>query len=200
MRKLVFGAGINDADYVVRPTVNGEQVFCPFYRTWQEMLRRCYSAMYQEKYPTYKGCTVCDEWLTFSTFKKWMAEQEWEGMCLDKDLLKYSNKVYSPETCLFVTNAINALLKTSGAARGIYPQGVGWKKTSGKLGAQISKHGKIVHLGLFDDVKLAADAYNNSKAKYIYEIAQEQIEPLRSALLRHSDIYALKSFGSVTGR
>ena len=50
-RKLVFGVGINDADYAVTEyettEVNGvrKQKFvwgCPYYLTWKGMLRRCY--------------------------------------------------------------------------------------------------------------------------------------------------------------
>ena len=31
--------------------------------------------------------------------------------CLDKDILVQGNKVYSPNTCIFVTNDINVLLE-----------------------------------------------------------------------------------------
>lgn len=73
-RKLVHGVGINDADYVTQKLetigyVNGKRKqkrvwICPFYRTWSNMLDRCYSFKYQERNKTYIGCTVTDEWLT----------------------------------------------------------------------------------------------------------------------------------------
>ena len=89
-KRLVFGVGINDSDYEVYKyeTINGKRKAtwkCPYYERWVSMLRRCYSPRSLEKYPTYKGCTVCEEWLTFSTFKKWMENQEWEDRHLDKD-------------------------------------------------------------------------------------------------------------------
>lgn len=41
------------------------------YSTWVTMLRRCYSVKFQEKQPTYKSCSVCEEWITYSNFKNW---------------------------------------------------------------------------------------------------------------------------------
>ena len=131
--KLVYGVGINDADYIVciyeeLPRTNGKQnqkiVWrCPFYSRWMSMLRRCYSKAYQEKQPSYKGCSVCEEWLTFSNFKSWMETQDWEGKQLDKDLLVYKNKIYSPETCVFIDQRLNTFLVKSNKTRGDYPLG-----------------------------------------------------------------------------
>jgi len=102
-KKLVYGVGINDADYVTQKWetisyVNGKQKQnlvweCHYYRTWCGMLMRCYSAKHQERNPTYKGCSVSEEWLRFSNFKSWMERQDFEGMQLDKDLLFEGNKV-----------------------------------------------------------------------------------------------------------
>ena len=85
-KKLVYGAGINDADYVVNKLetigyVNGAQKrkliwACPYYRAWADMLKRCYSAKFQESRPTYAGCTVSAEWLKFSNFRAWIEKQE----------------------------------------------------------------------------------------------------------------------------
>ena len=58
MKKLIRGVGISDADYPVRPLVSGKKVICPYYKTWTDMLRRCYSPEFHSRYPTYKGCEV----------------------------------------------------------------------------------------------------------------------------------------------
>jgi len=91
--RLVCGVGINDADYPTRryKTVNGKSKLvwtCPFWRKWKDMISRCYSERELEKYPTYKGCSVCEDWLYFSRFKAWMEKQAWEGLVLDKDYHK----------------------------------------------------------------------------------------------------------------
>ena len=128
-RGLVFGVGINDADYVTNPEirVNGKRKKlppCPYYTKWCYMLGRCYSKKYQEKYPTYKGCSVCEDWKYFSNFKRWMEQQEWQDRCLDKDFLVEDNKVYSEATCVFVPQKVNKFITTRGNARGDYPLGV----------------------------------------------------------------------------
>ena len=110
-KKLVCGVGINDADYAVQKLetvgyADGKRKqrlvwVCPYYQTWIDMLKRCYSDKLQERQPTYKGCSVSEEWLTFSAFKVWMEKQDFERKQLDKDLLFEGNKVYSAETCVF---------------------------------------------------------------------------------------------------
>lgn len=61
------------------------------YSVWCHMLERCYDDKYKEKYPTYKDCKVCEEWLNFQNFAKWYEENYYEipneKMCLDKDIL-----------------------------------------------------------------------------------------------------------------
>lgn len=122
--KLIWGVGINDADYPVykTKTVDGKRKViwvCPYYLRWKNMLQRAYSLTYKEKYPTYRSVVVCDEWLTFSTFKVWMEAQDWEGKVLDKDILFPGNKVYSPETCVFVSHIVNCLNLDCGKEPGI---------------------------------------------------------------------------------
>lgn len=118
--KLVCGIGINDYDGSMR--INGKRMLS--YACWHSMLNRCYSAEYQTRFPTYIGCSVCEEWLLFSNFKVWYDENYKPRFQLDKDILFPGNKVYSPETCRFVPQYLNSLLTDRGAARGEYPLGV----------------------------------------------------------------------------
>lgn len=185
LRGSVFGVGINDADYVTGKKVNGKFVRCPFYRRWINMLTRCYDKNYQAKRPTYKGCSVCDEWLLFSNFKSWMIKQNWEDNHLDKDLLIKGNKLYSPSTCLFVSSHINTLLSDNKKRRGAHPQGVTYHKIAKKFQAQCQRKGKVKCLGFFDSEKEAHEAYKTFKYKLIKDIAIEQTEPLKSALLNY---------------
>lgn len=184
-RKPLFGVGINDADYMVKPMVNGKRIICKYYVAWKDMLNRCYCSKYQEKHPSYHGCTVCDEWVIFSNFKSWMEMQDWKGKDLDKDLLIQGNKIYSPETCLFIPQSINKLLTSRGALRGLHPVGACYHKASGKYAAKVWTNGKRKHIGLFDTPNLAHKAYKLHKYAYIKEVALRQDEPLRSALLNY---------------
>lgn len=201
-KKLVYGVGINDANYVVKVCetiryVNGKRKrklvwICPYYRVWGSMLKRCYSAKYQEKQPTYKGCSVSEEWLTFSVFKSWMEQQDWEGNQLDKDLLFEGNKVYSAETCVFVTQMVNNFTIDSGAARGEWQIGVYWDKNAVKFKAQISNTftKKLEHLGLYTSEPEAHQAWLKRKLELAHLLAAIQTdERVAKALIERYSSY-----------
>jgi hypothetical protein len=119
--RLFCGVGVNDADYrlserVVNPDGTVHYTWrCPFYEVWSSMLKRCYSSTYKVNKGRDPLSSVCEEWLTFSCFKKWMQQQEWRGKCLDKDLLVLGNKTYSPTKCTFVSNRINCFFNKCSA-------------------------------------------------------------------------------------
>ena len=187
-RKLSFGVGVNDADYLVQPRILGKHLRCPYYGVWIEMLRRCYCIKYQTKQPTYIGCIVSQEWLVFSNFKAWMQKQDWKEKCLDKDILVVNNKEYSSENCIFVTQAINSLLNKHYATRGHCKLGVSFDTNSGKYKAYCNNKGKIFHLGLFITEQEAHDVYCAYKANLIKEIAEEQTDlRLKNALIERAN-------------
>lgn len=186
-RKKVCGVGVNDADYAVvkRETieVNGAQKrkqvwMCPHYRIWVSMLNRCYSAKTQERRPNYKGCSVSEEWLLFSNFKAWMEKQDWEGNQLDKDLLFEGNKIYSAETCVFVSPMVNSFTIDCRAARGDWMIGVVWDKPTEKFKSQCSNAftKKVEHLGLFTCEQQAHNAWLKRKLELAHLLAAEQAD------------------------
>jgi len=201
LRKLVHGVGINDADYVVKKKetieVNGKIKkklvwYCPYHRAWSNMLERCYSSKYQETHPTYKGCSVSEEWLTFSVFKCWMEDQDWKGMQLDKDLLFSGNKVYSEETCVFVTSVVNSFTIDCGASRGEWLIGVNWNKRVGKFVSRcrnpLTK--KREHLGYFTSDIEAHKAWLKRKLGLALLLAAEQTdERVAKALIARYTTY-----------
>lgn len=187
-KKLVYGVGVNDADYIVQPLVDGKKISCPFYRKWKDMIRRCYSEKHLKNRPTYKGCSVSDEWLVFSKFKKWMEAQDWQGNHLDKDILDIEGKIYSSERCVFVSSAINALLNEHAATRGKYKKGVHWHKRDHKFMAQLSVNGEKKHLGYFDTEDEAYAVYVEFKSAHIREVAETQEPRVRDGLIRHAEL------------
>ena len=185
--KLVYGVGINDADYVVKNfesiEVNGKRKQklvweCPYYRAWCNMLQRCYSTKFQERKPTYKGCSVSDEWLRFSNFKMWMERQDWECKHLDKDLLLKGNKVYSAETCVFVTGEVNTFTLDRGASRGEWLIGVSLNRGASKFESQCSNPftKKSEYLGLFDSEIEAHQEWLKRKLEFATLLAAEQTD------------------------
>ena len=196
-RKPIYGVGINDAWYVVQPIINGKKAWCLYYNTWKHMIKRCCCDKYQEKYPTYIGCSVVKDWLTFSVFRSWMEQQGWQGKQLDKDILVPVNKEYGPNTCIFVSGSINNLLTDSAASRGDCPQGVSFNKQSGKYQSECRVNGKSKYLGRFPTAQEAAYAYLSFKSGLIRQIAYEDeasnFPKLQSALLRHAELFAKKA-------
>ena len=154
------------------------------------MLKREFDCEFLKDNPTYKGCTIAKEWLTFSNFKAWMEKQDWKNKQLDKDILIPGNKHYSPETCVFVSHQINSLFGDHGAARGLYPQGVSHYKKRNKYVAQISKFGKHKLLGRFNSVNAAARCYAKAKVEYIETIAlMQNNNKIKEGLMAHADIW-----------
>lgn len=203
--KLVYGVGINDADYVTEKYetvgyVDGKRKqkrvwFCPYYRAWRGMLERCYSTKWQERQPTYKGCTVSEDWLTFSNFKSWMESQDWEGRHLDKDLLFEGNKAYSDKTCVFVTQTVNNFTIDSGASRGEWMIGVNWDKAAGKFKSQCSNPftKKQENLGRFASEQEAHNAWIKRKLELVHQLAAIQDdERVAKALISRYTIYNIK--------
>ena len=194
-KKLVCGVGVNDSDYVAekRETIgyiDGKQKrkqvwICPCYRAWRDMLKRCYSTKFQERQPTYRGCTVLKEWHTFSNFKSWMETQEFEGLELDKDLLFVGNKVYSADTCIFVTKLVNSFTNDCRVARGEWLLGVYWNKVKGKFQSRCRNPftNKRESLGYFTCEEAAHNAWAKRKLELAHLLAAEQEDPRVAAVL-----------------
>ncbi|TCJ01061.1 AP2 domain-containing protein, partial [Cytobacillus praedii] len=121
----IYGVG-SIGDGLYKTSVKGK--ISPQYKSWHSMMTRCYNDKYQEKQPTYKGCTVVEEWHNFQNFAKWYDENYYEvegdKMQLDKDIIVKGNKVYSPNTCVFVPQSINKLFIKKEFKRGKLPIGV----------------------------------------------------------------------------
>lgn len=181
--KLRYGVGVNDADYVteIRETVgyiNGKRKTrvvwcCPFYRAWAHMLERCYS---EKQYPTYKGCSVIDQWLIFSTFKAWMEQQDWEGKELDKDLLIRGNKEYGPDSCVFVSAKVNTFVNENLAIRGNFPIGVSFNKDAFQVRCWSVTTGKLEYLGRYKTPEEAHQTWLKFKLEQAYVLAAGQTD------------------------
>ena len=123
LHRSVFGVGfIGVGEFKV--SVNRKSTKA--YQCWVGMLERCYSKKLHKKYPTYIGCTVHPDWHNFQTFAKWYQDNYPVGgdkYQLDKDLLVEGNKVYSKDTCMFVTGAENMIKAHAKSYTLINPEG-----------------------------------------------------------------------------
>ena len=189
MRRLTYGVGIIDTDYVLEPSklVNGKRVrqVCPYYSRWKNMLRRCYHK--KSMWETYNKTEVCKEWLTFSNFRAWMEKQDWEGKELDKDILG-GGTLYSPTTCKFVDKSVNSFVLESSATRGETMLGVHFNKREQVYEAHGQVGGRKKHLGRYKNQETAHLAWCLHKRCMLDKMDVEDRE-VRVALEMKYDYY-----------
>jgi len=169
-RPSVFGVGyIGDGEY--RSRIKGKNT--SVYDSWKNMLRRSYDLDYHDRYPTYIGCSVVDEWHNFQVYAKWYNNQpnNKAGFHLDKDLRIGGNKAYGPDTCSFVPQQINKLLNDHAASLGDLPQGVSRDRKSFRV--QLTVNGKRIRLGTYSTPEQAFAVYKTAKEDNVKVIANE---------------------------
>jgi len=115
-------------DYVLSAIISGNTTSCgcynkskgvkhghhnhPLYSVWRGIKSRCYVESSSRYYTCGAlGVKMCDEWVNdFGAFYNWAISNGWErGLQVDKDILSKEKpgKLYSPNTCLFVTSKVN---------------------------------------------------------------------------------------------
>lgn len=196
--KLVYGVGINDADYTQQimeelPRINGRRRqklvwICPYYACWRDMLKRAYAKSYYEKHATYQDVTVCEEWHRFSNFKCWMETQDWKGKQLDKDILVDGNKVYSPETCCFISQRLNKFM-LGGSKDALHSIGAYYRSDIDKFQSRVRDGSTRKNLGYFPTEQEAHLAWAKAKRNILSNIIQEEcLAPnVAQALIRKYD-------------
>lgn len=169
---------INDACYQVAPTINDKRVCCPAYRAWRDMFNRAYNKNFHTKYPTYRNIKICEEWFSFMNFRVWWLENHEDNWQLDKDLLFIENKIYSPDTCIYIPQWLNLFTARNRVTRGQYPIGVYFEKSSGRFKAQcnnpITK--KNENLGRYETKEDAYQAWLNKKTEFALVLKSEMDE------------------------
>lgn len=144
--RTVFGWGINDATYNVYKTakrvINGKEEsynaeVCPYYLDWIGILYRSLYSPHKEENPTYKDCSVSEEWKYFSNFINWVDSQpnkNWRNLEVDKDLLVVGNKHYSPDTVIYVHSTVNKFIRSVELSKDTNDLMIGVSKASSRKG------------------------------------------------------------------
>jgi hypothetical protein len=181
----IHGVGICDTEHKNRFYQDGEVKSCPIYDKWRGMIRRCYSEKGLKTAPVYKDVTVCDEWLYFTKFRDWVTKREWEGLALDKDIIKRGNKVYCPDYCAFVDTKTN-LFAIYPSNVGVYPIGASLCKKENRFIARCGNPftGKAERLGAFDDPMEAHKVWQARKHELACQLADEQSDERVAKALR----------------
>lgn len=138
------------------------------------MIERCFSTKRHKSSPTYARVTVCDEWLSFMSFRSWWIENQVDGWQLDKDIIG-DGLEYSPLKCIYIPSRVNLFLVDRRASRGSSPIGSCFDK---RLGGYISSCsnsslGKIEYLGFFESARDAHLAWRRRKLEMALEMKNE---------------------------
>ena len=121
---------------------------------------------------------ICEEWKDYNNFLEWYDKNYYsvddEKMDLLKDIFDRNNKLFSPDTCVFVPYRITRLLKGKTSKTDL-PVGVGKKKNSDMYYSTCSviKQGKkttIRHSG-FNSPDEAFKQYLKDRKQYIRDVA-----------------------------
>lgn len=166
-------------------------------KMWYSLLARCYCEKTQQKNPTYIGCSMSEDWLTYSKFKADVEKmdgydnEDWE---LDKDILIEDNKVYSLETCLFVPKEINSVFKKPSISKKGLPTGI--LPYTSKDGVRYMVYcstgnkGVRLHIGTFKTLIDAENAYLKAKYEGIVRLCERYDTDLsletKNAILKHA--------------
>ena len=155
-----------------------KNIYYKIYKRWSDMIRRCYDPL-ANHYNRYggRGITVCEEWRNLQNYGIWEEENCIDSTyVLDKDILIKHNKVYSPQTCCFIPEPINMIFCNINDKKRNLPTGVSKKGKS--YIAQIMINKEKVHLGSFDSILDAFNAYRVAKEMQIRNAAEEYKEKI----------------------
>ncbi len=182
--RLIYGNGIMDVEGIVTLTskVSGKHKIiwiCPYYKKWTAILERCFSKAAHIRHPSYTECKLHKDWLYFSNFIKWVDSQpnrNWKNCEPDKDLLITDNKLYGPDTVVFVESRVNGFLIDSKVRRGAHMLGAHKPKVGNKWLASCSStfEGYKRYIGYFKTELEAHKAWQARKHEIACKLADMQ--------------------------
>lgn len=159
------------------------------YNRWFAMLQRCYAPTSTRIANTYAGCTVGSEWHNFQNFANWFYEQKYhdrDGYQIDKDLITFGNREYSPENCCIIPAQLNYAIRSSFSAttgvRGVKPL------PSGRFEARASREGKYVYLGVHETAEEAHHVWREAHCSFLTELGNSLLQTDQIEIETHTRI------------
>lgn len=147
------------------------------YKRWSHMLTRVQSELYQQKMPTYKLCSVSEDWLDYDKFYidfintpfHWRKDYHF-----DKDILVKGNKIYEFGKCAMIPPKLNSLIYRPKAHNRDLPHGVTRCPYNSEIFiATICRHGKNYTVCRSRDLLEVFNAYKLAKEDYIKEVTKQ---------------------------
>lgn len=143
------------------------------YQTWRNIIIRCYHEPYKDLNKAYYGiCSICEEWFNYQNFADWYYDNiypiENERIHIDKDVMVHGNKIYSPETCVFLPQRINMIFMDKPKTRDVDLPNTVYRC---KNGFKTSYNGKS--LGVFKTLEEAIQIHDDNMRVHIKQVAEE---------------------------
>lgn len=181
-----------------RPTYISPQKPIPAYSQWKAMNVRC-EDKYKEKFPTYEGCEVSNDWLRYENFYDWIIEQKGYGLRdstgilhnLDKDLIVSGNLVYSQETCVLLPPEINRFLVSNRVKDRELPLGISMDR--GLFRAGYSN----INLGRFETLDEAVTAYEKARKEQACKLANKWVDQIDNRAYNALINYSIRQYRNV---
>lgn len=191
MSRTTSGWGVNDVDYNVTltETTGGHNRIiwmCPAYMVWRNMVKRVHNQKSLIARPRYSDTSIWEGWRNFSSFREWVLNVQpntnWQNCVLDKDLLSKEIKIYSPDTCVFVTPMTNNFI-LDGGSKGL---GAIWRKDINKYQARLRNPftNKIECLGTFTEKSDSIKVWVKRKSELADTLASLQSDDRVASALR----------------
>jgi len=145
---------------------------------WENMSMRAVGRLHPTQV-TYRDIFICKEWLDFQNFAEWVVLQpNWDkkGWELDKDILSFGYKLYSPETCVFVPKSLNNFLNDTSSRRTGVHKGV--RRSGSGFEVSIIYDG-ILERKYFADESLCVEEFLSMKKRainYFIDTYQEMMD------------------------
>ena len=114
-----------------------------------------------------------EDWHKLSNFREWYNQNYVNDWHLDKDLLHPKNKIYSPDTCVFIPANINSLFTFTTKNRGDLPLGVFYHKRDQHYRSQCCDGTKKRIIASFDTPEQAHFWYLENKIKVMDKYLNE---------------------------
>lgn len=151
---------------------------------WKGLLERSYCEKLAIKRPSYLEVYADFTWHNFQNFAPWCHTQKGfinRGWELDKDLLFKGNKIYSPDTCVFLPPEINVVI-VRGTRKGQLPIGVTHSEHGSGYRAYCSNKGKTLSKRA-SSIEECFEWYKNTKEAVIKSLADEYSQLLDEVAL-----------------
>ena len=138
------------------------------YQKWEDMKQRCYNKNSVE-YKNYgrRGVIVCDKWVndpwSYIHYIESLPNAYKKGLEIDR--IK-NNEIYKPGNLRWTTSHVqkcNRRIQHNNTTGYI---GIYWHKATEKWMSRITINKKIIHLGMYTNIKRAIDARNNYITKH----------------------------------